>query len=128
MAAHFPAERRQAALDNVSDTAITERTLVAPEQIERAWDRVRRAGHAINDEETIVGAVFLAAPFFDAADTVCGSISIGLAKSRYRSYLRGTLEEGLKECCRRISSDLKTAAYVHENVFAEARLSRKAAK
>src|SRR5215831_5432082 len=117
MAAFFPEDRRRAVLNNLHDAAITERTLVAPEQIEQAWNRVRRIGYAINDQETIVGAVFLAAPIFDSADAICGSISVGLPKSRYIAGVRERLADTLRDCCRRISADLKTAAYVHENAF-----------
>jgi DNA-binding IclR family transcriptional regulator len=119
MAAFFPKERRRAVLNNVQAGAITERTLVAPKQIEQAWDEVRRAGYAINNEETILGAVFLAAPVFDSSDAVCGSVSIGLPKPRYTADVRKGIADGLRHCCRRISADLKAAAYVHESAFDE---------
>ena len=128
MAAFFPKERRRAVLNNREYAAITERTLVEPEQIEQAWDDVRRAGCAINNEETIIGAIFLAAPIFDSADIICGSVSIGLPKSRYNADVRKPIAEGLKQCCRRISADLKAAAYVHECAFDETPLERRGAK
>jgi len=119
MAAFFPEERRRAVLANLHDAAITGRTMVAPVQIERAWEQVRRIGYAINNEETIVGAVFLAAPILDAADAICGSISIGLPKSRYKAGVRENIAAGLKNCCVKTSGELKAAGYVHENAFAE---------
>jgi DNA-binding IclR family transcriptional regulator len=109
MAAFFPEERRRAVLEN----------LAAPAQAERAWEQVRRTGYAINNEETIVGAVFVAAPIFDAADAICGSISIGLPKSRYRAGVREGIAAGVKNCCLRISGELKAGGYVHENAFAK---------
>lgn len=117
MAAFFPGKHRQAVLQNLHDAAITERTLVTPAQIERSWGQVRRAGYATNDEETIVGAVFLAAPIFDATDAICGSISIGLPKPRYSADLGKRIAAQLKQCCQRVSGDLKAAAYVHRNAF-----------
>jgi len=117
MAAFFPESRRQALLRGLRESAITSRTMVASSQIIRAWKRVQRDGYATNDEETIVGAIFLAAPIFDAADLVCGSISIGLPKPRYSADLGAEIVTKLKECCRRISGDLKAAAYVSRNAF-----------
>ena len=55
-------------------------------QFVRGWPilaEVKRLGYAINDEETIVGAIFLAAPVFDAQQSVCGSITVGIPKSRF---------------------------------------------
>jgi DNA-binding IclR family transcriptional regulator len=115
-------------LNNRPHAAITERTLVEPEQIEQVWDDVWRAGCAINNEETIIGAIFLAAPIFDSADVICGSVSIGLPKSRYTADVRKPVAEGLKECCRRITADLKAAAYVHECAFEETPQEKRRAK
>src|SRR5215471_16027921 len=125
MAAFFPKERRRAVLNNRHHAAVTERTLVAPRQIEQTWDEVRRAGYAINNEETIIGAVFLAAPVFDSADSVCGSVSIGLPKSRYTSQVRKGMADGLRQCCHRINGDLKAATYVHEGAFDRAQRGRR---
>jgi DNA-binding IclR family transcriptional regulator len=128
MAAFFPTEGRRAVLKYLHDAAITERTLVAPKQIEQTWDEVRRLGYAINNEETIIGAVFLAAPVFDSADVVCGSVSIGLPKSRYTGHVRKGMADGLRQCCRRISADLKAAACFHESAFDETQRGRKQQK
>ena len=121
MAAFFPEQHRRVLLSNLRDAAITKHTLVAPAQIERAWKQARKAGYAANDEETIVGAIFLAAPIFDATGSISGSISIGLPKPRYSAHLGERIAAELKQCCRRISDELKAAGYVHQNAFDDQR-------
>lgn len=115
MAAFFPATYRDAVLRNLHDAAITARTLVEPAKIQREWDEVRLAGYALNDEETIAGAVFLASPVFDSTDSVCGSVSIGVPKSRYDAGLGKRMIDGLKQCCSRITAGLMAASYIHDN-------------
>ncbi|QOY91259.1 IclR family transcriptional regulator [Paludibaculum fermentans] len=92
---------------------LTERTLTDPAAVEREWSKVRRAGYARNDEETIVGAIFLAAPVFDATNTVCGSVSIGVPKARYQPALGESIAVALKETAERLSRALDAAGYHH---------------
>ncbi len=117
MAAFFPPERQQTLLQAWHEAPITAHTLTTRAQIEQEWARVRQLGYAVNDEETIVGAVFLASPMFDAGGAVCGSVSIGLPKPRYSAGLGERIAAELTACCRRISEAAKAVGYVHENGF-----------
>ncbi len=117
MAAFFPEEKRRAVLRHLQAAAMGPRTSVEPERIEREWEVVRRVGYAVNDEKTIAGAVFVAGPVFDSVDLICGSISIGVPKSRYSGELRKRIIAALKECCGRINGALKAVEYIHENSF-----------
>ena len=115
MAAFLPVDRRAALLDGRKFERLTEKTLTKRKQIELELAEVKRLGYATNDEETIVGAIFLAAPIFDAQESVCGSISVGVPKPRCSELLRKKIANHLKDTCDRLSSALAVAGYVHEN-------------
>ena len=119
MAAYFPKNRAEEFFAGLRREFLTKRTLVGRTQVEREWAAVRRLGYAVNDEETIQGAIFLAAPVFDAKRMICASISIGLPKPRYSRKLGDQIVVRLKETCRRLSEALDAAGYVHENAFGD---------
>jgi DNA-binding IclR family transcriptional regulator len=113
MASFLPEEDRVALLQNPQFIALTSHTKVQPSKVVQDWEQVRREGYAINDEETILGAVFLAAPVFDSRARVCGSISVGMPKARYLPQMATRLVDHLKAACRDFSDRLKVAGYVH---------------
>lgn len=113
MAAFLPQARRAALLKSLKPEAYTARTLTKRAEIEGEWEKVRRQGYAVNSEETIVGAVFLACPVFDSHKAVCGSISIGIPKPRYAAELGKRIAEQLKDACQRLSATLEAVGYVH---------------
>jgi IclR family acetate operon transcriptional repressor len=117
IAAFFPKDQMEDLLKTLRQAPLTKRTLLSRSQIEREWAMVRKRGYASNDEETIVGAIFLAAPIFDAAEKICGSISIGVPKPRYSTKLGERIISHLTNSCRRLSDALKAVHYVHENGF-----------
>jgi DNA-binding IclR family transcriptional regulator len=119
MAAFFPKESTVALLKNLRQAPLTRRTLLSRSQIEREWAIVRKRGYALNDEETIVGAIFLAGPIFDATGKICGSISIGVPKPRYSAKLGERIITHLINSCRRLSDALKAIQYVHESGFVD---------
>ncbi len=113
MAAFFTEGERAAILQDLEQDAITPHTKLRPAVIEREWARVRRLGYAVNDEETILGAYFLAAPLFDSRGRVCGSLSVGVPKARLSRQLSKCIAAELVDACRRLSEDLKATGYVH---------------
>lgn len=113
IAAVLPPERRTALLARLPLPRLTARTLTSRAVVEREWDRVRRSGVAINREETIVGAIFLAAPVFDAGRQVCGAISVGIPKARHSTRIERAVAASLKDSCARLSDTLASAGYVH---------------
>lgn len=116
IAAYLPQERHTALLKELKLEHLTEKTVKSRSQVKEEWAEVRRRGHAINDEETIVGAVFLAAPIFDAQGAVCGSLSVGLPKPRSSAQRKKEIAEHLKDACRRLSAGLEAAGYVHRDL------------
>lgn len=115
IAAYLPAERLAAITGGLKPERLTAKTLTGKSQVEEEWAKVRRLGYAANDEETIVGAFFLAAPIFDARQCVCGSLSVGVPKARYSAKLGKKIATHLKDACGRLSAALVAAGYVHEN-------------
>lgn len=114
MAASLPAAERAALLAGLDLRRITDNTLTRRARVEREWAEAARRGFATNDEETIVGATFLAAPVFDSGRAVCGSISVGVPKPRYSAALGRRIAVRLKDTCRRLSEALEATGYVHE--------------
>jgi len=113
MAAYLPEESRMAILRAAKLPALTERTRTDLSDVERDWAEIRQRGYAINDEETVVGAAFLAAPVFDSRERVCGSISVGVPKVRFSPALAEGVTLYLMDVCRRLSEKLSAAGYVH---------------
>ncbi len=113
MAAYFPEEVRSAILRCGPLPALTARTLIQPHEVENDWEEVRRRGYALNDEETIVGASYVAAPVFDSRKQVCGSISVGVPKARFTPGLSDAIADHLIDACRRLSEMLRAAGYAH---------------
>ncbi|MPY91176.1 MAG: helix-turn-helix domain-containing protein [Luteitalea sp.] len=114
-AAHLPPALRATLLGRIELKAQTPRTRTRPAEVEAEWNAVARRGIAINDEETIIGAVFLAAPIFDAERAICAAITVGVPKARYTAGVRRSLATRLKEVCGRLSDTLAEAAYVHQD-------------
>jgi len=113
MAAFLPPARRAALLKETRPAQLTAKTLTKRADVEQEWEEVRRRGFATNNEETIVGAVFLAAPVFDARQNICASLSVGIPKARYSAELGKKIAEHLKDASRRLSETLESVGYTH---------------
>jgi DNA-binding IclR family transcriptional regulator len=115
VAAFLPEEARTALLATLKPEKATARTRTKRIDILRDWQQVARRGYATNDEETIVGAYFLAAPLFDAEGAICGAISIGLPKPRYNAALGRKMAAHLIGAARRLSETLSVSGYLHDD-------------
>ena len=113
MAAFLPGESQMAILHSAGFPALTERTRTDPSEVERDWAEIRERGYATNDEETITGAAFLAAPVFDSRLRVCGSISVGVPKVRFTPAFAEDIASHLMDACHRLSEKLGETGYVH---------------
>jgi DNA-binding IclR family transcriptional regulator len=114
IAASLPPARRTALLKRLRLTRLTARTITARADLEREWARIRRSGVAVNNEETIVGAVFVAAPVFDVDAQVCAAISVGIPRARYTAPLGRAVATALRTSCQRFSESLSSASYAHD--------------
>lgn len=112
IAAFLSDELRASLLTSLDPERLTGKTIVSMDGIERAWLEVRQRGYALNDEETIPGAVFVAAPLFDSRGAPCGSLSIGIPKSRCSDPLIDQLAADLIDVCRRLTVRIEAAGLV----------------
>jgi DNA-binding IclR family transcriptional regulator len=115
IAANLPPKARTALLDKIQLDARTPRTHTRRAEVEKEWTEVARRGYAMNREETIVGAIFLAAPIVDMEHAVFGAISVGIPKVRYTAALGRHIAARLKEVCGRLCTALAESSYVHED-------------
>jgi DNA-binding IclR family transcriptional regulator len=115
IAAFLPEAARSALAAGLTPQKITGRTKTRRIEILREWEQVARRGYATNDEETIVGAYFLAAPIFDAERAICGAISVGVPKPRYTAALGRKLASHVVASARRLSEKLAAAGYRHDD-------------
>ena len=114
-ASFVPPEARAALLRTIELRPLTPRTITNRADLEREWVLVSRRGFALNREESIVGAVFLAAPIFDAERAVCASISVGVPRARYSAEGGRRIADHLRGACGRLSNMLQVAGYAHED-------------
>lgn len=117
MAAFFPPPLQQELLESGPLMSLTSQTITDPARVAEEWAEIRQAGYAINDEETLLGAVFLAGPVFDSRVTICGSVSIGIPKARFSVRLKDQMANGLKSACSRLTAQLESLGYVHTAGF-----------
>jgi DNA-binding IclR family transcriptional regulator len=114
-AAFLPPEAQAALLKTIELRPLTERTVTRRADVAREWALVAKRGVALNREESIVGAVFLAAPIFDAERCVCAAISVGIPTARYSSKIGRQIAEHLKTVCQQLSDVLQVAGYTHDD-------------
>jgi DNA-binding IclR family transcriptional regulator len=81
IAAHLPASQVAVLLKSTTLRAITPKTVVSRAKLQKALRETRRRGWAIDDEESVLGVVCLAAPIF-MKDHPAAAISVTMPKSR----------------------------------------------
>ena len=115
IAACLPEPARAMLLARIALTPATPRTKTRRAEVEKDWAVSARRGIAFNQEETIVGAIFLAGPIFDAEPAVCGAVSVGIPKARFTPALGRRVATHLKAACARLSQSLREGGYIHED-------------
>jgi IclR family transcriptional regulator, KDG regulon repressor len=117
IAAFLPHDLQRTILLNLKLEKLTSKTITSRSQLEEEWETIFQRGYAINNEESFIGGIFLAAPIFDAKHFVCGSISIGIPKSRYSLKVEKKIVPHLRQSCERLSDALEAMGFVSENEF-----------
>jgi DNA-binding IclR family transcriptional regulator len=81
IAAYLPPPQVEAILKSTTLRPVTPKTVSSPKKLQKLLDETRRRGWAIDDEESVLGVICLAAPVFVNDDPVAG-ISVTMPKIR----------------------------------------------
>jgi DNA-binding IclR family transcriptional regulator len=93
-------------LRRASFTPRTPRSIRTPDTLRRELERVRREGHAIDNEENEIGAYCIGAPVFGIAGDAVGAISVSVPLVRLDEQRRIEMIDAVTETARCISRDL----------------------
>lgn len=111
VAAHLPPEELANALGSGPLPRLTEHTRTDRAQLLRELAEVRENGYALNEEETIEGAILIGAPVFDARNVVVASISTSCPVARCSPEKRKAMIEHVKTIGAAISKELAEAGF-----------------
>jgi DNA-binding IclR family transcriptional regulator len=117
IAAFLPPERQSLLLATLNLEPFTAKTITSRLHLEKEWAEIFQRGHAVNNEESFIGGVFLAGPVFDSRHSICGSISLGIPKSRLSAKLEKKMAAQLVDYCSRLTGSLEATGYIHQNDF-----------
>lgn len=96
MLARLPADESHGILARSARKAWTANTVTETAKLAAIVDETRKRGYAVNDQETFVGDVSIAAAIVDAAGQVAGAINIAVPSPRW------TLAELQRKLARRL--------------------------
>jgi DNA-binding IclR family transcriptional regulator len=90
---------------------LTGRTIVDPQELERALERIRRDGVAIEDQEAIIGEAEIAAAVVDHAGHAVGAVGVvgPVERLLVDGFARPDLAAAVKEVARGLSRDMAGA-------------------
>ncbi|MGH9470972.1 MAG: IclR family transcriptional regulator [Terriglobia bacterium] len=85
-----------------------ERTIVDRQSLLVEFDTVRAAGYAVDDEESVAGAICVGAPIRLESGRVAAALSISTPKTRMTAEREKEMAEAVVESARRIAATLRT--------------------
>lgn len=106
MLAFLPSDAAAEIIARMRFTRFTPRTLATPEALQRALERVRRRGYAIDDEEVECGVRCVGAPILNETGRPVAAVSVSGPSSRITQQSVPGIAEHLLRCCREISGSL----------------------
>ncbi len=104
---------RQTLLRPVPYPALTSHTITEPEALNRDLALVADRGFAVDDQESAIGAVGIAAPIVDEHGAGIAAISVSGTTERIPPQRRPELASLIQDWCRRISDELNEAVESH---------------
>jgi IclR family acetate operon transcriptional repressor len=111
IAAYLPPEQVEALLPRGRLPKWTPRTVTRRSQLKAELLRVRERGYAINDQETIAGAILVGAPLFDSLGRAFAGISVSAPTARCSAKKRREIIEQVLGVSQAITDDLRDAAF-----------------
>jgi IclR family transcriptional regulator, pca regulon regulatory protein len=101
--AGLPDDQLAAYLERVKIIAYTNRTITSPQKLGHVIEGVRRAGHAIVDQELEIGLRSLAVPVRDHVGRTAAAINVGVQASRVpMAHLEGRILPELQDAAREL--------------------------
>lgn len=101
--AYLPQDEAEAIIADIRFARITSKTLGSREELQRALERVRRRGYAIDDEEMEIGTRCIGAPIFDSRRRPIAALSISGATTRLAAHCVPGIAEHVMRCAQDIS-------------------------
>jgi IclR family acetate operon transcriptional repressor len=111
IAAWMPPAELRAALGRGKLPAYTAKTIVSRARLAAELARVRRLGYALNEEETIEGALLAGAPIFDAQRAAFAAISVAAPTARCSARKREHMIRAVRETAAAISRELAALGF-----------------
>lgn len=112
VAAYLPRAELEAALGKGKLPRYTLRTIRTRAAFQAELETVRRLGYAVNEEETVPGAVLVGAPVFDANDRAFAALSVSAPTPRCSPEKRRAMIGAVKQAGVAVSRDLARAGFV----------------
>ena len=96
--AHLPAEQREEVFSLLTFERFTRHTVPDLPRLKKELAKVRQQGHALDEQETVLGARCVAAPIMDASGKVAAAISVSgpitrITREKILS-IAGTVKQG----------------------------------
>lgn len=113
VAAFLPVKELSQLLSDSKLPQYTEHTKTKLLPLKSELATVHKQGYALNDEETVAGALLAGAPLFDSMHTVCGAISVNTPIARCNTKRRQSLIAAVIDAARKITEDLRNVGYIH---------------
>jgi IclR family acetate operon transcriptional repressor len=111
IAAHLSPKEVNALLPRGKLPKFTSHTLTSRSELKAELLRVQRRGYAINDEETIEGAVLVSAPLFDCLGKAFAGISVSAPTARCSIKKRREIVEQVLAASLAITRTFRDAAF-----------------
>jgi DNA-binding IclR family transcriptional regulator len=102
--AFLPDEENENLLSSLSFPGLTPHTLTSLIQLKRELENVRRLGHALDDEESVMGARCVGAPVLNARNESMAAISLAGPITRISTDKVPMLAVAVKDAAREIAS------------------------
>lgn len=118
VAAHLQLAELNRWLDSSELAAFTPRTKTSIKHFKAELQKVRESGHAVNDEETVMGAFLVGAPVFDANGVVCGALSVNSPSVRCPEERKRQLTIAVMDSAKRVTNDLRNIGFLHPDAMA----------
>jgi DNA-binding IclR family transcriptional regulator len=112
IAAYLSPKQVNALLPKGKLPKLTSRTLTSRSELKAELLRVQQRGYAINDEETIAGAILVGAPLFDSLGKVFAAISMSTPTARCSPKKRKEIVEQVLAASIAITRNLRDAAFM----------------